>query len=151
MKITMAMEGGYNAYLGIKGLVWGGSEVGAADLAASWQGKGTYTGVDNWRNITLGEGKYIVGGLPGQSNFYTTLGGLERSGYDHVKLFEGLQIAPHPQLGYRTMVGVYQASEDIPAAFGNTYANPQFGGGGLPQIFIPNYSNLQLIKTIPLK
>ncbi len=124
---------------------------GAADLAAGWQGKGLYTGVDNWRNITIGEGKFVVGGLPGQSNYYTTLSGLNRSGLNKTSLFEGLQVAKHPQFGYRGQVGIYKVTGNTSAAFGTTYANPQFGAGGLPQVFIPDYSGLQLIKTIPLK
>jgi RHS repeat-associated protein len=134
----------------IAGLGFAGKQV-PAKLAAGWQGKGAYTGVDNWRNITLSDGKYIVGGLPEQSNYYTTLSGLNRSGLNKSSLFEGLQVAKHPQYGYRGQVGIYKVTGNTPAAFGTTYANPQFGSGGLPQIFIPNYSGLQLIKTIPLK
>lgn len=125
--------------------------VNSAKLARGWQGKGTYPGVDNWRNITLGDGKFVVGGLPGQSNYYTTLRGLNRSGLSKNSLFQGLQVSKHPQFGYRGQVGIYRVSGNTPAAFGTTYANPQFGSGGLPQLFIPDYSGLQLIKTIPLK
>ncbi len=57
----------------------------------------------------------------------------------------------HPQFGYRSEVGIYKITEDLSAAFGTTYANSAYGVGGLPQIFIPNYSGLQLIKTKPLK
>jgi RHS repeat-associated protein len=124
---------------------------GAAELATGWQGKGAYTGVDNWRNITLADGKNVVGGLPGQSNYYTTIKGLNKSGINQVSLFEGLQVAKHPQFGYRGQVGVYEVTGNTPAAFGTTYANPQFGAGGLPQIYIPDYSGLRLIKTISLK
>ncbi|OJX33880.1 MAG: hypothetical protein BGO86_03095 [Chryseobacterium sp. 36-9] len=123
----------------------------ASRIAASWQGKGAYAGIDAWRDITLAEGKYVVGGLPGQSNFYTTLKGLERSGFSKSALGEGLQIQPHPTFGYRSEVGVYKVTESTSAAFGTTYANPQFGAGGLPQIFIPDYSGLELISTIPLR
>ena len=122
-----------------------------AKLARAWQGRGIYPGIDNWRNITLVGGKYVVGGLPGQSNFYTTLSGLNRSGLGKNSLFQGLQISKHPQFGYRSHIGIYRVGGNTPAAFGTTYANPQFGSGGLPQLFIPDYSGLQLIKTIPLK
>lgn len=125
--------------------------VNSAKLAKTWQGNETYAGVDNWRNITLKDGKYVVGGLPGQSNYYTTTSGLNRSGLSRNNLFKGLQVSKHPQHGYRGQAGIYRVSGDTPAAFGTTYANPQFGSGGLPQIYIPNYSNLQLIKTIPLR
>jgi toxin YxiD len=89
--------------------------------------------------------------LPGQSNYYTTLSGLNRSGLKKATLFEGLQVAKHPQFGYRAQVGIFEITGKTPAAFGTTYANLQFGAGGLPQMFIPDYSGLQLIKTIPLK
>lgn len=126
-------------------------KVNSAKLAKAWQGEGAYPGVDNWRNIILGDGKYVVGGLPGQSNYYTTLSGLSRSSLNKDKLFQGLQVSKHPQFGYRGSVGIYKVNGNTPAAFGTTYANPQFGAGGLPQIFIPDYSGLRLIKTIPLK
>jgi len=129
----------------------GNGAVSAVDVAAGWQGKGAYSGVDTWRNVVLSEGKQVVGGLPGQSNYYTTLNGLNRSGLNQETLFEGLQVAKHPQFGYRGQVGIYEVTGNTPAAFGTTYANPQFGAGGLPQIFIPDYSGLQLIKIIPLK
>lgn len=122
-----------------------------ANLARGWQGKGTYPGIDNWRNITLSDGKYVVGGLPGQSNYYTTLNGLSRSSLGKNNFFQGLQVSKHPQFGYRGQVGIYRVNGNTPAAFGTTYANPQFGPGGLPQIFVPNYSGLQLMKKIQLK
>jgi hypothetical protein len=125
--------------------------VNSAKLAKTWQGNETYTGVDNWRNITLKDGKYVVGGLPEQSNYYTTMSGLNRSGLNQNNLFQGLQVSKHPLYGYRGQVGIYRVNGNTPAAFGTTYANPQFGSRGLPQIYIPNYSNLQLIKTIPLR
>jgi hypothetical protein len=120
-------------------------------LARASQGKGSYLGIDNWRNITLSEGQTVVGGLPGQSNFYTTLSGLNRSELLKSRLWEGLQVSPHPQFGFRSQVGIYKVINNTPSAFGTTYANSQFGAGGLPQLFIPNINNLQLIKTIPLK
>jgi hypothetical protein len=46
---------------------------------------------------------------------------------------------------------MYQITSNTNAAFGTTYANTQFGLGGLPQIYIPNYNSLQLITIIPLK
>ncbi len=144
MKIVSAVP-----FMKVGGVVTKG--LNPAKLARGWQGKGTYLGVDNWRNITLSEGKYVVGGLPGQSNYYTTLSGLNRSGLSKNSLFQGLQVSKHPQFGYRGQVGIYRVGRNTPAAFGTTYANPQFGAGGLPQIFIPDYSGLQLIEMIKLK
>jgi hypothetical protein len=140
--------------LAVKAAVKAGSRkttVNSAKLARGWQGKGSYPGIDSWRNITLKDGKYVVGGLPGQSNYYTTLSGLKRSGLNRNNLFKGLQVSKHPQFGYRGQVGIYRVRGNNPAAFGTTYANSQFGSGGLPQIFMPDYSGLQLIHTITLK
>jgi RHS repeat-associated protein len=90
----------------------------AADLARNFQGRGTYGGVDSWRNITLKQGTEIVGGLPGQSNFYTTFSGLERSGLNQEKLWNGLQVEKNISLGYRPSVGIYRVTENTQAAFG---------------------------------
>ncbi|MCX6180610.1 MAG: FG-GAP-like repeat-containing protein [Bacteroidetes bacterium] len=128
----------------------GRSEFSAAETASSWQGKGAYSGVDSWREITLKDGTNVVGGVPGQTEFYTTMSGLERSEYSK-QIWEGLQVKPHDVRGPRTEVGIYTVVGDTPAAFGTTYANPQFGAGGLPQIFIPNFEGLKLVETIPLK
>ena len=125
--------------------------LGAADMASIWQGKGTYSGVDAWRNITLKQGTEVVGGLPGQSNFYTTMSGLNRSGLNQETLWNGLQVEKNVSLGYRPSVGIYRVTENTQAAFGSTYANPNFGGGGLPQLFVPDMKKLELIKTVPLK
>ncbi|MBC7388106.1 MAG: hypothetical protein H7329_02750 [Opitutaceae bacterium] len=119
-------------------------------IARGWQGKGVYTGVDTWRDITLSEGKFVAGALPGQSNFYTTFNGLNRSGLSQEGFMKGLQVAKGGQ-GWRDAVGIYRVSENTSAAFGTTYANPTLGAGGLPQIFIPATNKLELIKIIPLK
>ncbi len=139
----------YGLGYGIKNLYH--RSLSSAEMASSWQGKGYYTGVDNWKNINLNDGKLIVGGLPGQSNYYTTISGLNRSGFDAAKLFEGLQVMKHSEFGYRGYVGIYKVTGKTQAAFGTTYANKQFGSGGLPQIFIKDYSKLKLIEKIPLK
>lgn len=36
----------------------------------------------------------------------------------------------------------YITNENINVAFGITRANPQYGGGGLPQIYVPDVENL---------
>ncbi len=123
----------------------------ASTLATTWQ-KNAELGVDTWRNITLNEGSYVVGGLPGQSNFYTTISGLNRSGLNKSAFWDGLQVPPSTKgLGLRPQVGIYEVPGNTSAAFGTTYANPTLGAGGLPQIFIPDYSKLKLITTLPLK
>jgi hypothetical protein len=52
---------------------------------------------------------------------------------------------------YRPGVTVYEVTEPTPAASGIVSANPQNGAGGLPQLYIPNYSNLKPVQYIPFK
>lgn len=122
-----------------------------SELARAWQGNDVYTGIDKWRDIALKKGQKVVGGLPGQSEYYTTFNGFNRSKEITDDLWNGLQVKPHPKFGYRKQVGIYEVVDDTPAAFGTTKANPQFGNGGLPQVFVPEYKNLKLIETIDLK
>ena len=114
-------------------------EISPAEQAQSWQGTGNYPGVDNYKNINLRKGTVVYGGVPGQSEYYTTASALERSGYNAEKLFSGLQVAPHPDYGYRPGVTAYEVMEDTPAAFGITRANPLLGEGGLPQLYVPDF------------
>ncbi|WP_420138299.1 PAAR domain-containing protein [Sphingomonas sp.] len=122
-----------------------------SEEAQSWQGKGDYPGVDQYRDITLKKGTVIYAGDPGQSNYYTTPRAVQRSGGDAEALFKGLQVKPHEQFGYRPNVRAYEVTEDTPAAFGITRANPQYGEGGLPQIYIPEYSTLKPLDVTPLR
>ena len=117
--------------------------------------------MDRFRNIALKKGTVIYGGVPGQSNFYTTASGLRRANGSSRKLFEGLQvgpadparIAPHQITGgYRPAVTAYEVIDDVPAALGRTINNPQFGSGKFPQIVIENFEqSLRPIHSIPLK
>lgn len=121
--------------------------------AITWQGTELYPGIDRYKDITLKPGVYVVSASPGQGNYYTTISGLERTGLDVVKYYEGLQIAPNlTNAAYdviRDGVIVYRVSESTPAAFSLTRANPQFGAGGLPQIYIPDYLSLQPVEFFP--
>jgi len=128
-------------------------------FARSQQGSGAYPGVDRFRDITLKKGTTIFGGAPGQSNFYTTASGVGRANGSSSSLFQGLQVgkAPahipaHPITGkYRPGVTAYEVTQDLPAAFGRTLNNPQFGRGGFPQIVIENYQDyLRPIYSTPL-
>ncbi|NOS54689.1 MAG: hypothetical protein HOP37_00360 [Cyclobacteriaceae bacterium] len=124
---------------------------------ASTMAKNSQTGIykpDIWRDISLRRGQYVVGGLEGQSNFYTTISGLNRSGFIKQDLWRGLQVAESSNVnypGYRSLVGLYEVTYTQPAAFGITRANPTLGLGGYPQLFIPEYQNLKLITTLPLR
>ena len=77
---------------------------------------------------------------------------------DQVTINEGLQIKPHPDLGYRTKVGVYVVKEDIYVVGGYAQNNVYdafgnyIGTGGYYQYHIPNYETaLELIEEINLQ
>ncbi len=117
-------------------------------FAKNQQGSGLYPGIDRFKDITLQKGTIIFGGAPGQSSFYTTSNAIKRAENSASKLFQGLQVAPHPLNGYRPGMTAYEVIDDIPSAFGRTLANPQNGVGGLPQLVIPNWqSTLRPIYT----
>lgn len=109
--------------------------------------------MDRYRNITLKPDTLIVGSTPGQSNYYTTLSGMQRTGMDVVKYYEGVQVAPNltnPAYDVvRDGLTIYRVTETTPAAFARTLANPQYGAGGLPQVFVPAYSTLEPVGFIP--
>jgi len=120
-------------------------------FARSQQGSVAYPGVDRWRDITLKKGTIIYGGEPGQSAFYTTRSAIGRTGDSATDIFQGIQVAPHRVHGYRPAMTAYEVIDDVPAAFGRTLANPQYGAGGLPQVVVPDFSKfLRPIHTAPL-
>ncbi len=49
-------------------------------------------------------GDKVSGGLPGQSPYYTEADTLAASNGSRTSLFESLQVAPHPEFGYRPLV-----------------------------------------------
>jgi hypothetical protein len=124
---------------------------GPAKEAAGFQGSGRYPGVDNWTNGTIPKGTTVYQGSPaGSSKFFFPQSALDASGLDAKTLGEGLQISPHPTLGYRTQVTSFTTTADTPAAFADTTANPAYGPGGFDQLYIPDTSTLQPVTTIPL-
>ncbi|OEZ52860.1 DUF4214 domain-containing protein [Duganella sp. HH105] len=129
------------------------TELSAAEQAAAWQGEGLYPGVDRYRDITVKSGTYIVGASPGQGNYYTTLSGMQRSGLDVVRYYEGVQLTPNLTNPLRDVVRdgftVYRVEQNTAAAFGRALANSQYGGGKLPQMFLPDYSALTPVEFIP--
>ncbi|MGO3183432.1 MAG: hypothetical protein ACTIJ9_11425 [Aequorivita sp.] len=105
-------------------IVESGTNITASSKAKSWQGTFPYDGIDIWKDITLKRGKKVIGGVPGQSEYYTTMQGLSKSNRQAEKLWKGLQVKPHPQFGYRKKVAIYEVLDDASAAFGSTNANP---------------------------
>lgn len=127
-----------------------------SQVAASWQGSGAYSGVDTYINTTLSKGTQVVGSVPGQSPYYTTLMEFKRTGGTAEGFYEGLQIQPNltnlAYPPYRSGVTIYEVGSDTRAAVGSALANPQFGPGGIGQVFIPNFQNsLTPIYSIPFK
>ena len=87
--------------------------------------------------------------------FFTTTEAVDASGCSASKVFQGLQVYENPVYGYRQEMGVYLCTKDLATANGITLANPAFGEGGLPQIYVPNANSLPAgtlvrIGTIPL-
>lgn len=105
------------------------------------QGYGDYPGVDDWFGVEIEFGRVVLGGLPGQSAFYSIIKTYEESGGNKESYWKLLQVKPHPVFGYRPYVGCYQTNEKIHAAISKTLSNPQWGEGGAWQIFITNYSS----------
>lgn len=106
---------------------------------------------NTWTMSGLRQGDTILGGLPGQSSYYTAASNLEASAGSRATLLQSLQVKPHPEFGYRPMVGEYRVLRDMSAPYGNASANPGLGVGGGQQYFIRDYTrHLQLIREVPL-
>ncbi|MBU3102437.1 MULTISPECIES: hypothetical protein [Clostridium] len=128
-------------------------------VAQSWQGGDPYFGVDIYRDIKLKPGKIIYAGVPRPTGYLTTKLGIDRVGNDATKVFKGLQVKPFykdvmDMAEYRNSMMAYEPTIDVNWAFGITKANPQFGDGKLPQIFIQNFNELVdngYFKKIPEK
>ncbi len=107
---------------------------------------------DKYSMVTIPKGTILYGGLPGQSVFYTDFKSVKASGLNKTVLWQGLQVRPHPDLGYRPQLGVYRVLQDLRVPYGEASANIDFGPGGFTQYYIQNFkSTLELIKTIDLK
>lgn len=122
-----------------------------SELAKNWQGKGDYLGVDKFRDIVVKKGKVIYAGEPYPSGFFFTKKALAKAKNSTESLWDGLQVKAHEEFGYRTKVGVYEATEDIAGAFGTAKANVKHGKGGLQQVYIPDMSKMKRIDEIILK
>ncbi|GLQ51349.1 hypothetical protein ACFFJT_09100 [Dyella flava] len=128
-----------------------GSDIHPDILAAQQDQINSGYNPDNWTMTTLPKGSLVYGGLPGQSAYYTTEQTLLDGNFDSATIFDSLQVAPHPEFGYRPEMGVYQVLEDTQVPTGQALANPGIGSGGAQQFFFGNYgTQLQLINQIPL-
>lgn len=113
-----------------------------SQLARSWQGSGKYPGVDDYVDVTVKKGTILYRGEPNGTEYFTTLDAIEQSDKVATKIFEGLQVEKNPIHGYRGIMQGYIFNDDVASAYGITYANTQFGAGGLPQYYIPNVKDL---------
>ena len=121
-----------------------------AAQAASWQGSGNYPGVDNWINKTLQPGEIVISGAPGQSPFFMSFDAVTQSGGDQATLWQGAQVAPSQQFGYRPGVTAYMVTAPTVVGASQALANPQHGTGGYDQYFFQNRENVIPIASIPL-
>ena len=118
-----------------------------AGQAAAVQGKGVYPGVDDWYSARLGAGDEVAAGsvaaLPELpfSGFAVPRSVADDVGGNARELFEGVQVQPH-RGAYRDEVTVFRAREDIDVAVGIARNNPQFGPGGLRQLYLPGMQRL---------
>ena len=115
------------------------------NAAARWQGKGEYPGVDDWVAAKIPDNFDLLGGLPGQSEFYTIDKTIIDADTMLVDYWRSLQVKAHPEFGYRTMVGVFDLTDTIVVAISKTLANAQFGDGGAWQIYVANYEELLVV------
>jgi filamentous hemagglutinin len=127
-----------------------GQGIPAINAARADQILGGYI-ADEWGMTGLTVGSRVYGGLPGQSSYYTDAVTVEAAQGSRSILFNSLQVAPHPEFGYRPMIGEYEVMANIKIPFGTVRANPNYGVGGGNQYFIGDYlNNLKLVNKIPL-
>lgn len=108
--------------------------------AQSWQGKGKYPGIDEYKDVVIKKGTVLYRGEPGGSEYFTTMDAIEQSNMSKSALFQGLQVEEHPIYGYRNEMQGYIFKRNVAGAYGTVNANPQYGSGGLPQYYVPNVS-----------
>ncbi len=107
------------------------------------QGSMNYPGVDVWVDGVTRAGQVVGVGEPGISGFAATSETLAQVGNDTTVLNQGLQIAPFMGT-YRPGLTLMEVTQDVPSAFSLALANPQFGSGGLAQVFIQNIEEVAI-------
>lgn len=116
---------------------------------------GTYK-ADDFSTVQLKKGDKIYGMLPGQSAFYTDKATVDSADGSYVKLYELLQMSPHPEYGYRTQIATYEVLQDMWVATGKCLANSEVdgqatGAGGGAQFVVPDYEkSLKNIETVDM-
>ncbi len=118
------------------------NDTGLVSEVKSWQGEGDYPGVDDWFAVNINTGSVVLGGLPGQSAFYSILKTYTLSKGNIEKYWKMLQVKPHAQFGYRPIIGSYVVNFSTNVVISKTLANPQFGEGGGWQLYIRGYDSV---------
>jgi hypothetical protein len=93
----------------------------------------------------LKEGDIVYGGAPGQSGFYFDKATLDAAGGSRAKLWQSLQVLPHPTFGYRKMIQAYRVKKTTIAGTGQALSQDSslgFGKGGGTQFFLSNYKTV---------
>ena len=79
--------------------------------AKEYQGGDTYSGIDNYEEITFPKG-FMLAKLAGTtSDYFTTLEATKESDYNSTLLSEGVQVAPY----YNKETGKYNSTSEIEA------------------------------------
>jgi hypothetical protein len=126
---------------------WRGGQEAAGLLpsqaARGWQGSGGYPGIDSWHDTTLAAGTQLEALHPKITGFVMPDGTISALGGDSADISRGVQVGPsdlneYIAHNYRVEGVKLQLNTDLPVASAHAVANPQFGGGGLPQYFIPD-------------
>ncbi|MGH8968871.1 MAG: putative T7SS-secreted protein [Actinomycetes bacterium] len=118
-----------------------------AGIAAGIQGRGNYPGVDDWYPARLRAGDEIGAGtvadLPDLplSGFAVPRSVVDEVGTDARELFEGVQVRPY-EGSYRDELTVYRAGNDLDVAVGYALRNPDYGAGGLRQVYVRDMQRL---------
>jgi len=123
---------------------------GPAAKAAAWQGSGRYPGVDAWRNTTLPKGTVLAQGAYSEgSPFFVEVKALARSGQNAETFSKFLQVARHPEKGYRPGAMLLILSDDAAAGAAPILANPQYGSGGYMQFYLADPSIAEPVVGVP--
>ncbi|SEO48832.1 hypothetical protein SAMN05216267_102819 [Actinacidiphila rubida] len=126
---------------------FGAGRTTARDLASyqarAWQGSGAYLGIDVFHDTVIPAGTNLEVLHPALTGFAVPEGTMARLGLDSADISHAVQVGPSDlEPGrilheYRTQGVTIHFTADTPAATGVARANPQFGGGGGTQFFVP--------------
>jgi hypothetical protein len=98
---------------------------------------------DAWTDRILKPGETFSVGSPGEGHFAAAPEAVEQVGTDARRYNEGLQVSPRQDpvdrvARYRERINHYEVDKPLPVGESIAQANRRFGGGGLPQYFLPD-------------